>query len=369
MEFDDVILSHPHDFFRFKRLSVESGTCFVLMPFAKEFDLVYDTIEGALRGLMVCTRADDLRLGNHILERILLGIATAELIIADLSGRNPNVFYELALAHTRTKDVLLITQDIDDVPFDLRALFSHEYSVHSKTGLEDLTKIVYAAANEVSARRLPHTLEGALTRTKRIVDHMEHLLRSSEQCKGLIVRVQASISSLGNLAKVDSADPEIRRYGRYLEEERELLIQLLENGAALQAILSPHRISIDALEMPGERVTRLDRVVSFLMRDDDCINRCQFVVAPAGGPNLLFFGEQTLFEGHKTEVERGFGWTMVFTDPNLINARLRIFDGLFESARRYTLEQYGGEQRDLNDPRALRQAVISSLNAAKMTPP
>jgi hypothetical protein len=338
------------------------------MPFAGEFDLVYDTIEDALKGLMVCTRADDLRLGKHILERILVGIATAELIIADLSGRNPNVFYELALAHTRTKDVLLITQSIEDVPFDLRSLFSHEYSIKSKTGLEDLSKIVYAAAKEISARRLPHTLEGALTRTKRIVDHMEQLLRGSEQCKGLIVRIQASISSLGNLARADSSDREIRRYGRYLEDERELLIQLLENGAALQAILSPHRISIDALEKPGERIKRIARVVSFVTRDDDCINRCQFVIAPAGGANLLFFGEQTLFEGHKTEVQRGFGWTMVFTDPILINARLRIFDGLFESARRYTLEQYGGEQKDLNDPRALRQAVLNALNAATMTP-
>ncbi len=110
MDLDDVILSHPHDFFRLKHLVAEPGTCFVLMPFAKDFDLVYETIEDALKGLMVCTRADDLRLGKPILERILRGIATAELIIADLTGRNPNVFYELALAHARTKDVLLLTE-------------------------------------------------------------------------------------------------------------------------------------------------------------------------------------------------------------------------------------------------------------------
>jgi len=368
MDFDDIILSHPHDFFRLKRLTVEPGTCFVLMPFAEQFDLVYNTIEDALKGLMVCTRADDLRLGQPILERILQGIATADLIIVDLTGRNPNVFYELALAHTRTKEVLLLTQDIEDVPFDLRGLFCHEYNVLSKANIERLSRVVYSAAKYVASRRAPQALEGVLTRTKRIVDYMEQFLHSLERCKGLVIRIQASISSLGNLARVDAAEPELRAYTQYLEDERELLIRLLENGAALQAILSPYRISIDAREAPSERIARIERVISFLNREDDCINRCRFVVAPAGSPNLLFFGDQILFEGYKTEVERGFAWTQVFSDPTLVNARVRIFDRFFESARRYTIENYGGDKKDLNDLEALRQAVISALNTAKMSP-
>ncbi len=197
---------------------------------------------------------------------------------------------------------------------------------------------------------------------------MEQYLDSPERCKGLVVRIQASISSLGNLARLDALAPEMRSYGMYLEKERELLLGLIENGAVLQAILSPYRISIDAQEAPDERITRIERVISFLKRNDDCINRCQFVVAPGGSPNLVFFGEQILFEGHKTEIQRGFGWTMVFNDTDLINARIRIFDGFFESARRYTMEHYGGDQKDLNDPEALRQAVISALNTAKMSP-
>jgi hypothetical protein len=37
-----------------------------------------------------------------------------------LTDRNPNVFYELGLAHALNKEVILLTQDINDVPFDLR---------------------------------------------------------------------------------------------------------------------------------------------------------------------------------------------------------------------------------------------------------
>ena len=50
-------------------------------------------------------------------------------MLADLTGKNPNVFYELGLAHAARKPVLLVTQSMDDVPFDLRALRVIVYDV------------------------------------------------------------------------------------------------------------------------------------------------------------------------------------------------------------------------------------------------
>jgi nucleoside 2-deoxyribosyltransferase len=46
----------------------------------------------------------------------------ARLIIADMTERNPNVFYELGIAHTLGKPVIMITQSMDYVPFDLKHL-------------------------------------------------------------------------------------------------------------------------------------------------------------------------------------------------------------------------------------------------------
>ena len=51
----------------------------------------------------------------------------AKILLADLTGKNANVFYELGLAHAAGKPVILVTGSIDDVPFDLRALRVIEY--------------------------------------------------------------------------------------------------------------------------------------------------------------------------------------------------------------------------------------------------
>ncbi|HEY2115488.1 MAG TPA: hypothetical protein VGJ51_10375, partial [Candidatus Angelobacter sp.] len=67
-----------------------------------------------------CERADDLFGSTVVIEDIYAGIKQAVLIIADLTGRNPNVFYEIGIAHTLDKEVLLLAQSMDDVPFDLR---------------------------------------------------------------------------------------------------------------------------------------------------------------------------------------------------------------------------------------------------------
>ena len=92
MNNEEISLNHPHDYFKFKRFAIIPDTCFILMPFKNKFKLVYETIAEALSDQMVCSRADDLQVGSPILERILSGISTAELVIADLTERNAKRF-------------------------------------------------------------------------------------------------------------------------------------------------------------------------------------------------------------------------------------------------------------------------------------
>ena len=97
---------------------------FVLMPFATNLKPVYDDhIKNVVTqlGLQV-GRADDFFLHGSIISDVWSAINAARIIIADCTGRNPNVFYEIGIAHTLGKDTILITQSIDDVPFDLRHL-------------------------------------------------------------------------------------------------------------------------------------------------------------------------------------------------------------------------------------------------------
>lgn len=113
--------------------------CFVLMPFAAEFQLVYaDAIKPAMTRLgWDCRRADEIYEPREIINIICQEIHRSRLVIADLTGRNPNVFYELGYAHAAGKNTLLLAQSIADVPFDLRHRQLIEYA-QTEDGLSSL---------------------------------------------------------------------------------------------------------------------------------------------------------------------------------------------------------------------------------------
>ena len=105
---------------------------FILMPFEVEFLPIYT---GFLKPVLEqngfdVNRADDLDSHQNILKDIVEQINQSDLIVADLTTGNPNVFYELGLAHALRKTVILVTQSIEDVPFDLRSYRLLEYNVH-----------------------------------------------------------------------------------------------------------------------------------------------------------------------------------------------------------------------------------------------
>jgi len=95
---------------------------FVLMPFDVEFDDIYKFgIKGAAEDVgAYAERVDEQIFTEGILERIFNQISKADVIVADMTGRNPNVFYEVGYAHALGKIVLLLTQNADDIPFDLK---------------------------------------------------------------------------------------------------------------------------------------------------------------------------------------------------------------------------------------------------------
>ena len=95
---------------------------FVAMPYAKEFNNAYyfgikQPIE--LRGRK-CERVDQDAFTGDIVERIKTRIRGAELVIADITGNNPNVFFEVGYAEGLGKRVILLSQT-QETPFDLRS--------------------------------------------------------------------------------------------------------------------------------------------------------------------------------------------------------------------------------------------------------
>lgn len=100
------------------------GSCFVLMPFREPFSTYYDAIfDPAVRGANLDpVRGDSLFRPSPIMADVWRMIQDAKVLLAELTTKNANVFYELGLAHAIGKPVVLVAETMDDVPFDLQAL-------------------------------------------------------------------------------------------------------------------------------------------------------------------------------------------------------------------------------------------------------
>jgi tetratricopeptide (TPR) repeat protein len=114
---------------------------FVLMPFSDEFREVYESgIKLACEVVGVnYGRADDQRFDRRILDHIYDQIQAAHIIVADMTGSNPNVFYEVGYAHALHKRVILLTKDVQDIPFDLK---DHRHIVHAGRAYELKPKLI-----------------------------------------------------------------------------------------------------------------------------------------------------------------------------------------------------------------------------------
>ena len=110
--------------------------CFVLMPFNKKFDGIYKSIKQTFTDLgYECYRADEVYEARKIIDMITEGIIRSKIIVADLTSKNPNVFYELGYAHSLGKSTILMSQNDSDVPFDLRQRQYFNYKVGSNQNL------------------------------------------------------------------------------------------------------------------------------------------------------------------------------------------------------------------------------------------
>ncbi|UCG02758.1 MAG: hypothetical protein JSW11_01955 [Candidatus Heimdallarchaeota archaeon] len=107
-----------------KSAKMSDDICFVLAPFQEPFDTYYDVIiePAVIKAGLKPKRGNSLFLPTPIMGDIWCMIQDAKVVLAELSGKNPNVFYELGLGHAIGKPVVLISESMEDVPFDLQAL-------------------------------------------------------------------------------------------------------------------------------------------------------------------------------------------------------------------------------------------------------
>ena len=179
-----------------------SPGCFVLMPFGPEFDEVLAAIRRAAHACHLhCWRADEVSRAGFVRQLILDDIEAADVVVADLTGRNANVFYETAVAHLK-KDphqVVLLAQRDDDVPFDLRPPRYLKYS-NNPNGRRRLTQQLgefLKQGLQGPSGRVYENIDGKTQRTRRIVADCEALSRlATSEVESLIIRTEAGLSAL-----------------------------------------------------------------------------------------------------------------------------------------------------------------------------
>lgn len=134
---------------------------FILMPFDAAFDDIYKLgIKDTCESLDVyCERVDEQIFEEKILDRIYNQINKADIVIADMTGRNPNVFYETGYAHALNKRVILLTQSADDIPFDLKHYHHIVYEGKIVKLKEELVRRISWMKSHPSIKSLPNDAE------------------------------------------------------------------------------------------------------------------------------------------------------------------------------------------------------------------
>jgi len=103
-------------------LLIDNRLVFILTPFHDNYSEDYKVIrEACTQSGFNAYRGDENYIKGDIFPEMLKLIVKANLIIANVNGRNPNVLYELGIAQALDKPVILISSEPDKLPIDIKS--------------------------------------------------------------------------------------------------------------------------------------------------------------------------------------------------------------------------------------------------------
>lgn len=188
---------------------------FSIMPFGGYFNQYYEEIycPAIKEAGLDYKRADDLYRPSTIVHDIWRYTKECRLVLADLTGKNPNVLYELGLAHAIAKPGIIITENLEDIPFDLRALRIIEYDKNAHNWGEllksKITKSIKEVLNAPLKAVLPAFIESEPHNPKQRVSAADkELIEMSQEIELLRREVRHMQSSRTRAIKEEPIDPD-----------------------------------------------------------------------------------------------------------------------------------------------------------------
>ena len=135
------------------RPKVDPNLAFVLIPFQKPFDSYYEEIiKPAAKSVgLEARKSDEIYSTGPIIHDIWNQIWASAVVIADVTGKNPNVNYELGICHALGVPTVIITQNIEDVPFDYKHRRCICYRTDDVDWQRKLKKSIVATLRQVLA--------------------------------------------------------------------------------------------------------------------------------------------------------------------------------------------------------------------------
>ena len=206
----------------------KSRICYVIMPFREKYVLTYkEAIRPAIHKVACdrkeewrCLRSDDIHVPGSITKEIVTSLHTADLVIADLTGHNPNVFYELGVVHSAGRPTIMITQQIQEIPFDINTYRVQSYTA-AEDGLNKLRDYLYVAIQDILAHRKPLTnpvLDFAPVRHAHIILGLEEVKQLETQVTNEVWVIEPSLDTdlkiLGEIIRYNLIERKIKY--RYL---------------------------------------------------------------------------------------------------------------------------------------------------------
>jgi hypothetical protein len=340
--------------------------CFSIMPFGESFrDIDRIITEAAKQVNFEYVRGDLSKRPGSILAQIIQEIKHSDIVVADITGNNPNVFYELGIAHQilGPDQVILITQSVNEKqPYDIHQFRQLVYE-HNKKGRAKLRAALPERLLEAAAAISYHEhwkiIRGRLPRTKMIVNDLKKVITQAgdKELEGVTFRI---IASLGSLAISNNEPPDSDSDKEYLDallQERDTLKEALLKGARLKSIINPPRRFANSMNLL--RVSkRYERLIGLLEGKSDILNdpraasadlkaikNCEFVLSPVHMPNQFIIGDIIAYEGMKRGGIGGFEMTHWETDKEELHQLCGQFDRLFEESKKDMIQTHPPDGR------------------------
>jgi hypothetical protein len=120
-------------------------TIFVAMPFTPELDDLWELgiLETVSNLGYECIRADQMINTGVVMSQVFDLIARADIVIGEMTGRNPNVFYEIGYAHALGKPTILLASSREDLEsFDTQGFRHFLHDGKAKTARKILNDVL-----------------------------------------------------------------------------------------------------------------------------------------------------------------------------------------------------------------------------------